>query len=101
MASTDASVTTTLRIPGAWSQPGDLLERIPADFRMTADTLVLPDGAEFELAAIAPDDQFAEIFESSCRRPATDEELVTVGRYTVNIALSGPPRTFGPVDLLK
>jgi hypothetical protein len=90
MSSTDAAVTTTLRIPGAWSQPRELIERIPAGFRLTAETLVLPDGAEFELTAIPPDDQFAAIFQSSCRRPATDEELAIVGRYTVNIALSGP-----------
>ena len=80
MAATDASVITTLRIPGAWTRPGDLLEHIPAGFRLRAETLVSPDGTEFELAAIPPDEQFAEIFRSSCRRPATDEELVIVDR---------------------
>ena len=37
-----------------------------------------------------PDDQFAHIFESSCRRPASREELATVGRYSVNVGLAGP-----------
>jgi hypothetical protein len=90
MPSTNAHVRTTLRIPGAWSHPRDLLERIPAGSRISAETLVLPDGGEFELAAIQRDEQFAEIFESSCRRPARDKELAIVGRYSVNIALSGP-----------
>ena len=36
------------------------------------------------------DDQFAEIFRSSCRQPATEEELATVNAYTVNVFLSGP-----------
>jgi hypothetical protein len=90
MPSTNSSVRTTLRIPGAWSQPRDLLERMPAGFQLTAETLVLPGGGEFELTAIPPDEQFFEIFKSSCRRPATDEELAIVARYTVNIALSGP-----------
>ena len=90
MASTNASVQTTLRIPGAWSHPSELLDRLPAGFRVSDDSLVLPDGAEIELVAIPPDEQFAEIFKASCRRPATDEELATISRYTVNVALSGP-----------
>ena len=90
MASTHAVVQTTLRVPGAWPHPRELLKRMPAGFRLTAEHLVLPDGTEIELDMIPPDEQFAQIFKSSCRRPATDEELATVRGYTVNIALSGP-----------
>jgi hypothetical protein len=90
MTSPDASVRTTLRIPGAWSHPGELLDRMPAGFRLSPESLVLPDGAEIEFIPMPPDEQFAKIFASSCRRPATDEELAIVGRYTVNIGLSGP-----------
>ncbi|HUY88841.1 MAG TPA: hypothetical protein VMV10_08920 [Pirellulales bacterium] len=90
MTAKNASVKTTLRIPGAWLHPGELLQRMPPGFRLTPETLVLPDGVEIELAAMPPDEQFAGIFQSSCRRPATDEELAIVGRYTVNIGLSGP-----------
>jgi hypothetical protein len=90
MASTNASVQTTLRIPGDWSHPRELLKRIPAGIRLTAEHLLLPDGDEIEMAMIPPDKQFAEIFKASCRRPATDEELAIVGRYTVNIVLTGP-----------
>ena len=35
------------------------------------------------------DDQFAGIFRSSCRSPATDEELATVDGYRVNVLLRG------------
>lgn len=90
MAAADPSVQTTLRIPGAWTDPGELLERMPPGFRLSPQTLVLPDGAEVELAAMPPDEQFAGIFRSSCRRPAAEEELAIVDRYTVNIGLSGP-----------
>ena len=90
MAATNASVTTTLRIPGAWTHPRELLDHIPEGFRLTDRTLVLPDGTEIELTLIPRDEQFAEIFKSSCRRPATDEELAILSRYTVNIFLIGP-----------
>jgi hypothetical protein len=90
MQSTNASVQTTLRIPGDWSHPRELLERLPAGFKLTAESLVLPDGNAIEFVPISPDQQFAEIFKSSCRRPAMDEELAIVGRYTANIALTGP-----------
>ena len=36
------------------------------------------------------DDQFAQIFRSSCRQPATADELATVDGYRVNVLLSGP-----------
>ncbi len=84
------NVTTTLRIPGQWAHPLELLERIPDGFRFTPEALVMPDGTEIEFTPVPPDDQFAGIFESSCRRPATDEELERVQGYTVNVILSGP-----------
>jgi hypothetical protein len=63
---------------------------MPAGFRLTPEALLLPNGDGIEFTPLEPDDQFAQIFESSCRRPATDDELAVVGRYTVNICLSGP-----------
>ena len=85
-----ASVKTTLRIPGQWSHPRELLERLPADFQVTSDRLITPDGAEIEIFPARPDDQFAEIFKTSCRRPANPDEIEAVCSYTVNIVLSGP-----------
>ena len=35
-------------------------------------------------------DQFGEIFRSSCRQPATEDELAILDGYTVNVLLSGP-----------
>jgi hypothetical protein len=90
MTHTNVSVKTTLRIPGGWSHPRELLERMPDGFLLKPESLVLPDGSEIEMTPIPPDEQFADIFKASCRRPATAEELATVGRYTVNIALTGP-----------
>lgn len=90
MTTTDHTVRTTLRIPGAWSHPGELLERMPPGYRLTHEALLLPDGAEIEITPMAPDTQFAQIFKMSCRRPASADEVATVGRYTVNIGLSGP-----------
>jgi hypothetical protein len=85
-----APVTIALRIPGLWSHPRQLMERLPDGYRLTGDALVLPDGTEIGFGAAPADDQFAQIFRSSCRQPATDEELATVNRYTVNVFLSGP-----------
>jgi hypothetical protein len=87
----DAGVSTriTLRIPGDWSHPGELLERLPDGFRLTATSLQLPDGAEIEFNPLPPDQEFPRVFQSACRRPATDEELAKLARYTVNIGLSG------------
>jgi hypothetical protein len=79
-----------LRIPGDWSHPGELVERLPPGFRLTPDALGLPNGAKIDFVPMAPDDQFAGIFESSCRRPATEDELAIVARYTVNVGLTGP-----------
>src|SRR5207248_11330272 len=43
-----------------------------------------------DFGAMAADDQFAQIFRSSCRQPATEDELATVDGYRVNVLLSGP-----------
>jgi hypothetical protein len=85
-----ASVRITLRIPGKWSHPKELVEALPAGCRLTPEALVLPDGTKVEFVPMPADDQFAEIFRSSCRQPATADELATVDHYTVNVCLSGP-----------
>jgi len=85
-----APITVALRIPGQWSHPRELIERLPAGCRLTPETLILPDKAEIGFGAMAADDQFAQIFRSSCREPATAEELATVDNYTANVLLSGP-----------
>ncbi len=90
MPESSAPVTITLRIPGQWAHPGELLARLPAGHRMTAECLTMPDGSLMEFIPMPPDTKFVEIFRSSCRKPATPEELAIVKNYTVNICLSGP-----------
>jgi hypothetical protein len=85
-----APIKIALRIPGKWSHPRELIQRLPAGCRLTAEALILPDATEVEFGARAADDQFAQIFRSSCRQPALAEELATVDCYTVNVLLSGP-----------
>jgi hypothetical protein len=80
----------TLRIPGCWSHPGELLERLPKGFRLGPEALALPDGTEVEFIPMPPDGEFPRIFRSACRRPPTDDELAMVARYKVNVGLSGP-----------
>lgn len=84
-----------LRIPGAWSHPGELLERMPVGFRLTPESLILPDGTSLEFNPMPPDDQFAGIFRSSCRRPPQEDERAIVSRYTVNIGIAGPGGSLG------
>ena len=90
MNETDAVVKTTLRIPGNWRHPRELIARMPAGFRLTSQAVILPDGTEIEFTLLPPDDQFAKIFQSACRHPATVEEMRRVNRYTVSIGLIGP-----------
>jgi len=85
-----APIRITLRIPGKWPHPRELLAALPADCRLTPKALILADGTKVDFDPMPPDDQFADIFRSSCRRPATPDELATVDAYTVNVCLSGP-----------
>lgn len=94
MSDPNAAISVTLRIPGDWSDPGPLLQRIPDGYTLTPENLILPDGTEIEFSPLPPDDQFPGIFRSSCRRPASREELTIVDRYTVNVALTGPGGSF-------
>jgi hypothetical protein len=86
---TAPSVIVDLRIPGPWSHPRDLIERLPDSCHATPQALILPDGARIDLGFLPPDDQFPGIFRSVCRRPPTEKELATVDGYTVNVTLSG------------
>jgi len=90
MAESKTPVEVVLRIPGTWAHPRELVERLPAGCRLTPESLLLPDGMAVEFNPLPPDEQFAEIFRSSCRQPATGEELAKVAGYTVNVGLSGP-----------
>ena len=83
-------VEVVLRISGNWAHPKELVVRMPAGFRLTPEALVMPDGTAIGFNPMPPDEQFAQIFRSSCRRPPTKQELAKVDSYTVNIGLTGP-----------
>src|SRR6266702_4259968 len=85
-----AEITIALRIPGKWSHPRELIQRLPAGCRLTGEALILPDATQIGFGAMPADDQFAQIFRSSCRQPATAAELAAVDGYRVNVFLSGP-----------
>jgi hypothetical protein len=84
------AVTIALRVPGLWSHPKELVDALPADHRLTPESLFLPDGSEIGFGAAGADNQFAHIFRSSCRQPATDDELATVDNHKVNVFVTGP-----------
>lgn len=84
------STHITLRIPGDWGHPKDLIERMPEGYGLGPESLRLPDGTEIEFNPLPPDKQFPQIFPSACRRPPTKDELAVLARYTVNVCLSGP-----------
>jgi hypothetical protein len=86
----DPPVTISLRIPGTWSHPRDLVERLPEGYRLTPEALILPDETQVEFIALSADRQFAGIFRTQCRQPATEQELESVANYKVNACLSGP-----------
>ena len=90
MSETNPRPTVTLRVPGDWSHPGELLERLPEGVRLTPEALILPGGARIDFVPMAPDGQFSQVFRSACRRPPGDDELAVVDRYTVNVGLTGP-----------
>lgn len=90
MSESAPKVVVDLRIPGTWASPQEFMTRVSKECSLTNDTLTLPDGTEVEIGALPADRQFASIFRSSCRQPATKEELATVDSYKVNITLSGP-----------
>jgi hypothetical protein len=83
-------VTVDLRIPGTWSHPRELLERLPEGCQLTPQSLVLPDETRVDAGFLDADAQFARIFRISCRQPPADEEMAAVDGYTVNVVLSGP-----------
>jgi len=90
MAESPAAVEVVLRIPGNWSHPKELIAALPEGYRLTPESMILSDGSKLEFNPLPPDEQFAHIFRSSCRRPPSEDEMERVQRYTVNICLSGP-----------
>ena len=87
MTEPNTPVTIAFRIPGKWGHPRELVQALPTGCRLTGEALILPDGTEVEFGAVAADNQFAQIFRSSCREQPTADEMAIVDGYTVNIFL--------------
>jgi hypothetical protein len=47
-----AAIRVNLRIPGQWSDPRELIERLPAGCRLTPEALILPDDTRIEFGAM-------------------------------------------------
>jgi hypothetical protein len=94
MNEASGSPRITLRIPGAWSHPRELQQRMPEGYVLNPDALVLPDGTEIEFTPMPPDEEFPRIFETACLGPPTADELADVARYRVNIGLTGTGGSF-------
>jgi hypothetical protein len=90
MSTKKPTIETTLRIPGAWGSFEEISDRLPKGYSMCDQGLALPDGQVIEMFPMKPDKEFPGIFESSCRRPASADELAIVKRCTVNLGLIGP-----------
>lgn len=87
---TSNNITISFRIPGNWAHPGEIIQRVPAGYRLTPEALVLPDGREIAFHPAPPDDQFVGVFRSACRTPLTEDETEILRSYTVNLVLNGP-----------
>ncbi len=79
----------TLRIPGMWRQPEDFFDRLPRGCRATKEGIALADGSQFELHALAADEEFPRIFAGSCAKTPTAIEREQIENYTVNMCLTG------------
>jgi len=59
MNETAAPITVALRIPGTWSHPRELAQRLPLGCRLTGEALVLPDATQVEFGAMAAIEELA------------------------------------------
>lgn len=84
-----SSVFVDLRIPGMWSSPEEVIKRLPNNYRVTSQELILPDGMRIPIGFFPSDKQFPGIFHSVCRQPPTRKERAIVDCYTINVTLSG------------
>jgi hypothetical protein len=84
------SIEVTMRIPGMWEHPGELVEGLPKGYRLTPEELILPDGARFEFNPVAADEDFPAIFAGSCPKLPTPREREQIENYKVNACLTGP-----------
>lgn len=86
----DKAIEIALRIPGLWSGPQELADRLPADYSLKGDRLIAANGSEFELVFREPDGQFASVVRQSCRTDLKQDEAYILDNYTVQVCLLAP-----------
>lgn len=83
-------IEVTLRLPGTWEHPGELIERLPEGCRLTPEALILPNGKSFEFNPLSSDEDFPRVFAGSCPKLPTEEEREQIENFTVNACITGP-----------
>jgi hypothetical protein len=87
---TKPAIEVTMRLPGSWQDPGELIEKLPAGCRLTSTELILGSGQRFEFNAVPADEDFAGVFAGSCPKLPTEDERDRIENYAVNVCLTGP-----------
>lgn len=94
MKSALAAPGITQRIMGDWEQPGEMMERLPEGFKLTPEALILPGGESLEFVPKRSEEEFAQIFRSSCRGPLSPQKEAWLSRSRVNLGLNGRGGSF-------
>ena len=80
----------TLRIPGAWAHPQELIDAIPKGFQLLPDAVVSPEGVRYGMDMLPPDEMLGPMFAEQARTPLSTDEQKTLDNFQVNICLTGP-----------
>ncbi len=91
---TKPEVEVTLRIPGRWAHPSEMVQRMPKNCKWQPESMTMPDGHRFEIHFRDADDDFVSVFASMCRREPTEDEKAIIEGYTVQVCLTGPGGSF-------
>jgi hypothetical protein len=83
-------IEVTMRLPGSWQHPDELIERLPTGCRLTAEELILAGGQRFEFNPVPADEDFAGVFAGSCPKLPTEDERRRIENYAVNVCLTAP-----------
>lgn len=87
---TEPIIEVTLRLPGTWEHPGELIERLLAGCQLTAQELILPGEKRFEFNPLPADEDFPGVFAGSCPKLPTEQEREQIENFTVNACITGP-----------
>ncbi|MEX0775258.1 MAG: hypothetical protein WD042_06035 [Phycisphaeraceae bacterium] len=88
-----------VRVPGPWLGPDDFDSRLPMGYKLGGDDevelwLSTPDGQRLGVTIFPADDEFLEIFATSCKREPCDADKRGVETYRFNICLTMPGGSF-------